>query len=114
MKLYETLQEIFGRNRTTKEKSIGYEDAKGILKNNTQAILLDVRSEQEYRENHLDGSINYPLYDLQRNSKSLIWNKHNTIIIYCQSGSRSKKAMKILEQEGYKNVYEIKGGLDEI
>lgn len=76
------------------------------------AVLIDVRSPQEYKEGHLDGSINFPLYDLERNSENLIKNKENTIILYCQSGSRSNKALEILKKQGCSSLYQIEGGLD--
>ena len=41
-------------------------------------------------------------------------NKEDTIIIYCQSGNRSKRAMQILQKEGYTNLYNIAGGMDNI
>ena len=114
MNIHKIMQNMFNRYRITEENSIDYENAKAILKGQKQAILLDVRSEQEYKEDHLDGSINIPLYDLERNNKKLGCSKQNIVIVYCQSGSRSKKAVKLLEREGFENVYEIKGGLDEI
>ena len=114
MNIHKMIQNMFNKYRATEENCIDYENAKAILREEKQAILLDVRSEQEYKENHLDGSINIPLYDLERKNKQIECSKQNIIIVYCQSGIRSKKAAKILRQEGYKNVYEIKGGLDEI
>lgn len=112
IKLYETLQKIFRRNRNNNEKNIDYENAKTILKNDKNAILVDVRSPQEYKEGHLDGSINIPLYDLETNSEKI--NKQNTIILYCQSGNRSNKALEILEEQGCTSIYQIEGGLDNI
>ena len=112
IKLYETLKKMFKRNRNTDESNIDYENAKTILKNDKNAMLIDVRSPQEYKEGHLDGSINFPLYDLERNSKKLLENKQNTIILYCQSGSRSNKALEILKEQGCTSVYQIEGGLD--
>ena len=112
IKLYETLQKIFRRNRNNNEKNIDYENAKTILKNDKNAILVDVRSPQEYKEVHLDGSINIPLYDLERNTEKI--NKQNTIILYCQSGNRSNKALEILEEQGCTSIYQIEGGLDNI
>ena len=112
IKLYETLQKIFRRSRNNNENNIDYENAKTILKNDKNAILVDVRSPQEYREGHLDGSINIPLYDLEKNSEVI--NKQNTIILYCQSGSRSNKAIEILEEKGCTSIYQIEGGLDNI
>lgn len=114
IKVYETLQKIFRRYRGEEENSIDYESAKIILKNDKQAILVDVRSPQEYKEGHLEGSINVPLYDLERNCDELVKQKENTIILYCQSGNRSKKALKILQEQSCSNLYQIDGGLDNI
>lgn len=40
--------------------------------------------------------------------------KDRIIIVYCQSGVRSKKAVKILNKDGFKNIYHLKNGLDGI
>ena len=77
-------------------------------------LLIDVRSPQEYKESHLEGAINLPLYDIEEKAREQIKKKDTPMIIYCQSGSRSRRAMQILRQEGYENLYEIKGGLDNI
>ncbi len=112
MKIYESIKHFFRKYRNSEENNIDYENAKTILKNDKQAILVDVRSPQEYKEGHLDGSMNYPLYDLERNAEKLLKSKENTIIIYCQSGSRSQRALKLLQEQGYTNLYQIEGGLD--
>lgn len=114
MKLHEVLQNLFYRYRNLEEREIDYESVKTILKNDSHAILIDVRSKQEYNENHLDRAINFPLYDLEKECGDICENKNNTIIIYCQSGNRSKRAIKLLEENGYTHLYEIKGGLDAI
>lgn len=114
IKLYEILEKIFQKGKNREEENIDYENVKTILKNDKQAILIDVRSPQEYKEGHLEGSINFPLYDLERKYNSKLQNKNNTIILYCQSGSRSKRALKILKEQGYTSVYQIEGGLDNI
>lgn len=89
-------------------------EAREMLKNDKEMLLIDVRSPQEYKESHLDGAINLPLYDIEQKAQEQIKRKDTPIIIYCQSGSRSRRAMQILRQEGYENLYEIKGGLDNI
>lgn len=114
IKIYETLQKIFRKSRNSSENNIDYESVKTILKNDKNATLIDVRSPQEYKEGHLDGSINFPLYDLERNSHEIIKNKQNTIILYCQSGNRSNKALQILKDQGCSSIYQIEGGLDNI
>ena len=114
MKFCEKIQNIFQKHRAMEEQNIDYETAKIILKNEINTVLVDVRSPQEYKEGHLDGSINIPLYDLERNCEELKMDKEKIIILYCQYGSRSHRALKILENNGYKHLYQIKGGLDEI
>lgn len=75
------------------------------------AILVDVRSPQEYQEGHLDGAILIPEYELISRCEKELPNKEATIILYCSSGSRSKKAQKELERLEYKNVYNLYNGI---
>lgn len=114
VKIYETLQNIFNKNRGFKQNEIDYEIVKSIMKNDNDAIILDVRSPQEYKEKHLDGAINIPVYNLERDANNILNNKRSTIIVCCQSGNRSKKAIEILTSEGYQNLYNLAGGLDNI
>ena len=81
---------------------------------NKNCILIDVRSPQEFKERHLENSINIPLYELQKKTEKMIYDKEKTIIVYCQTGNRSNRALKILAKNGYKNIYNLKGGLDNI
>lgn len=83
-----------------------------ILKTNDNVILLDVRSSQEYREGNLPGSINIPLYEIQKRANMELKNKDAIIIAYCSAGTRSKKAIKILRKLGYKNLYTVEGGIN--
>lgn len=94
--------------REMEEKDIGIEEAKQLQ--NEGAILLDVRSPQEYREGHLDGAISIPEYDLKKEIKTIIPDNNKNIVVYCSSGGRSKKAQKILNKLGYQNVYNIYNG----
>lgn len=60
------------------------------------------------------GAINIPVYELEICSYCKLKEKDRIIIVYCQSGIRSKKAIKILKKQGYKNLYHLKNGLDGI
>lgn len=95
-------------------ESVNLEEIKDILKSNKEAILLDVRSNQEYKEGHLNGAINIPLYELESCCDCKLDKKDEVIIVYCQSGIRSKKAIKILKKCGFTNLYHLNGGLDEM
>ena len=65
------------------------------------AVLLDVRTPQEYREGHVPGSKNIPLQALDK--------KDTALYVYCQSGARSRQATARLRHMGYTNVTDIGG-----
>lgn len=68
------------------------------------AIILDVRTEQEYNEGHIRNSINISLDKLNDSVFSL--QKKEAIVIVCRSGKRSKEAKTFLTHQGFINVYD--------
>jgi len=97
--------------RSLENREISYKKMQDLIQKNANAILLDVRSKQEFEEGHLDGSINIPLYEIDKELEKLP-DRKSMIIIYCASGHRSKQAKEKLEKEGYENIYHLKNGLD--
>lgn len=93
------------------KENLTKEEATEMLKNHSNVILLDIRSHQEYEEEHLNGAINIPIYDLYRNAPKILQNKETIIIAYCTVGVRSKNAIDILRKMGYKNLYHLDGGI---
>lgn len=77
-------------------------------------IIIDVRSKREFKEYHIDGSINIPLQELNIKIVKYVKNRENKILVCCQYGTRSKKAVQILKNLGFNNVYNLKGGLENI
>ncbi|MBO5478781.1 MAG: rhodanese-like domain-containing protein [Clostridia bacterium] len=108
------IKNIFTNNLFRYDDQITYMEAREIMKENSLAILLDVRSKQEYDEYHLEGAICIPTYELKNEIIKIVENKEQTIIVYCQSGGRSRKAINMLKKMGYKSLYEIRGGLDNL
>ena len=82
-------------------------------KQNNGAIVVDVRSSQEFKEGHIEGAINIPEYKINCNINKVLKDKEIEIVLYCSSGIRSKDAYKKLNKLGYKNVYNLYGGLEE-
>jgi len=76
------------------------------------AILIDVRSNQEYREGHLQGAINIPDFEIANRIQREVPKKNQLIVLYCQYGGRSKNTMTIMNKIGYTNVFNLYGGLD--
>ena len=108
------MKNIFANHLFRQDNQITYMEAREIMQENPLAILLDVRSKQEYDEYHLEGAICIPTYELANEITKIVENKKQTIIVYCQSGGRSRKAMNLLKKMGYTSLYEIQGGLDNL
>ena len=72
------------------------------------AVLLDVRTAEEYRVGHIPGSKNVPLQTIDKVA-SVVENKDTALYVYCQSGARSRQAASILRGMGYTNVNNISG-----
>ena len=83
-----------------------------VEKQSRNASIIDVRSEQEYKEGHINGSLNIPGYKINKNILNILQDKNQEIVLYCKIGVRSKKAREKLVKYGYKNVYSLYGGLD--
>ena len=76
------------------------------------AIIIDVRSNQEYREGHIKGALNIPEFEINNIILKEIPKKNQLIVLYCQYGGRSRNAMQIMKKMGYTNLYNLYGGLD--
>ncbi|MBK8955028.1 MAG: rhodanese-like domain-containing protein [Saprospiraceae bacterium] len=70
---------------------------------NHGAIVLDVRTQNEFESGHIPGSINIPVQILESQLKKL--DKNKTIITCCASGMRSATARQLLLQHGFHHVY---------
>ena len=91
------------------KKDITKEDVDLYIKQG--AVIIDVRSPQEYREGHVDGAISIPDYQIKKNIGKQISNKDELIVVYCATGHRSQRAQQILEDMGYTNVYNVYEGI---
>ena len=78
------------------------------------AILVDVRSPQEFNEGHLNGAINIPEYEIRKRIRNESPKLNQQIVLYCQYGGRSQDALNMMTRMGYNNVYVLKGGLEMI
>ncbi len=108
------MKNVFTRHLFRQNDQIAYMEAREMMRENPSTILIDVRSKQEYDEYHLEGAICIPTYELTDEILKRVNNKEQTIIVYCQSGGRSRKAIGLLKKMGYQSLYEIKGGLDNL
>ena len=75
---------------------------------NVGDVLLDVRTAEEYRDGHIDGSVNIPL-DRISSVENTVKDKSTPLYVYCLSGGRSGQAVSYLKQIGYTNAKSIGG-----
>lgn len=74
------------------------------------AVLVDVRTPEEYAARHIEGAINIPLDTLE--SRIAEVSKDKAVVVYCGSGHRAGQAKKILVDHGYSQVTNL-GGIDD-
>lgn len=91
-------------------QTINAEEAKKIMESQN-VVVIDVREQDEYNMGHIPGSILIPLRTIDQNNKQLPL-KDQTLLIYCRSGNRSKKAAKKFVSLGYEKVYDFGGIID--
>ncbi|MBY5922093.1 rhodanese-like domain-containing protein [Ferrimonas balearica] len=77
------------------------------------AVLVDVRTTEEFAAGHLPGAINIPLDQLPSRLAELGEPGAETIVVYCRSGNRSGQALGWLNRQGYEKVHNG-GGLEEM
>jgi phage shock protein E len=74
---------------------------------NKGALVIDVRSEAEFRERHLPGAINIPLNRLGDEIARHAPNKEQPLLLHCLSGTRSGMGTSALKKMGYHNVFNL-------
>jgi len=74
---------------------------------NSGALVIDVRSVDEFSSGHVDGALNIPYDQLQERLAELGSDLEREIILYCRSGRRAEFAKRILEENGFKNVSNV-------
>lgn len=87
---------------------ISGEEAKRRLEANPDAILLDVRTQEEYDGGHIPGAVCFPNEDILP-ELPLPFEKDAEILVYCHSGRRSAEAAEKLKRMGYTNVADFGG-----
>ncbi|MCY3412472.1 MAG: rhodanese-like domain-containing protein [Candidatus Heimdallarchaeota archaeon] len=87
---------------------ISVADAKAMIEEG-DVFILDVRSQSEYDEGHIDGATLIPVDELEDRLDELPA-KDAKILVYCRSGSRSATASGILDDFDFTNVYNMLGG----
>jgi len=75
------------------------------------ALVLDLRSENEYQGGHIINSVNIPLGFLESRISEIQKYKSSPVILVCQSGNRSLQAANTLKKQAFENIYNMSGGI---
>lgn len=99
------------------QKSEGYvnvsSDSLQKMMKDEHAILIDVRTPEEYAEGHLPGAVNINYNDPNFSEGLDTLNKDLVYEVYCRSGGRSSLSSEIMVKKGFKNVYNLENGITE-
>lgn len=93
-------------------KQISMDEAVTMMAEETDYIILDVRTPEEFAEKHIPNAINIPNETIGENEIPELPRKDQMILVYCRSGNRSKQASEKLVKLGYTNIYEF-GGIND-
>ena len=93
-------------------QQITAEEAAKMMQSETDYIVLDVRTEQEYASGHIPGAVNIPNETIASGAIQQLPDKEQLILVYCRSGNRSKQASEKLVNLGYTNIVEF-GGIND-
>ncbi|MDF2556184.1 MAG: sulfurtransferase [Bacillales bacterium] len=109
-----TIASIFllltGCNSTNLVKQINTDEASKMI-GKKDTILIDCRTPEEYASGHIPGAMLLPLDELEKNVGELDTDK--TYVVICRSGNRSTTFTDSLNSKGFKDVYNVQGGMNE-
>jgi rhodanese-related sulfurtransferase len=74
-------------------------------------LLVDVRTAEEFAEGHIKGAINIDYLAENFSIEIQELELESPVLLYCRSGNRSSKAMKTMKELGFKEVYNLEGGI---
>ena len=84
-------------------------EARNLIGEKGELVILDVRTVSEYESGHLEGAINIPVEALSGRLSEL--NPNDELLVYCRTGNRSTTAVGILKENGYDRIYHMDAGI---
>jgi rhodanese-related sulfurtransferase len=100
----------FAEADTIKIESISPKEA-AVMHTEKKAVIIDVREDNEWNEQHIPGAVHIPLAQLNERLPELERYKNSPVITQCRSGKRSAQAQIVLKSAGFSKVYNMDGGI---
>ena len=100
---------------TAKVKNISTKKAHELIEErdgDSDFVILDVRTPEEFTEGHIENAVNIDFYADAFPDEMDGLDRNRTYLIYCQSGSRSGSTLQMMEELGFQDAYNMKGGIN--
>lgn len=94
------------------QKNISPQEFHDMITKNPNLQVVDVRTPQEFAAGHIKGAknVDFRSPDFEKNIAKAV-KKRKTVLVYCRSGKRSLNAMNLMVKNGFKDVYNMEGGI---
>ncbi|WP_291634388.1 rhodanese-like domain-containing protein [Clostridium sp.] len=92
-------------------KNVSAEEAYKLINNDSEFIILDVRTKEEYDGGHIPGAKLIPVQVLPMMIAELSKYKDKPVLVYCASGGRSPRAVDTLLNNSFKNIFHLSRGI---
>ncbi len=93
-----------------KAKHVDVAGAAKLLETNKNVVVLDIRTEDEFKDGHLPKAVNIDYLDKSFGEKIAKLDKEKTYLVHCAAGGRSTKSLEQFKAKGFKNIYHLDGG----
>lgn len=96
-----------------KVKGVGSVSALALpaLQRGGKSVIIDVNDAKDFELAHIPDAINVPVADINAENKALLKHRDKTVILVCQTGTKSSKAARSLSALGFDNLHCLNGGL---
>jgi rhodanese-related sulfurtransferase len=95
-------------------KIVNSKEAKALMNENKglkDFVIIDVRTAPEFSSGHMENDINIDIYKTDFKSSISALDRNSKYLIYCQTGIRSAQAARIMDDLGFKEIYDLNGGI---
>lgn len=110
MKNMNEVNNMFGLFSKSNVKGINGKEARELIKNEKDLTIIDIRTAMEVASGKIPGSKHIDIYSSDFQKKIDKLNRDGKYLVYCAAGGRSRSAVNLMEQMGFKDIYELKGG----
>jgi rhodanese-related sulfurtransferase len=96
---------------TRRDRGLSAADATQLI-NRRNAVVIDVRSAEEFGKGHLPQARHLQFDELKSKVGQVAKNKNTPVLLVCQTGAHSAKAQSVLKEAGYAEVFTLQGGVN--